>query len=167
MENLTNSIENAIDKWIGQKKFLNKSITESSVAESIAEKIANPSLNPLIVCTLNNDLGAPVTTVPGEDGVDITSTNAVKFANLSAGIYAIEYITTQTYNTTSGTHDFADQTAFNGYVAANGKLYNDEDGLTETTWDHYNTNKAATYYHRAGIKKHAKTYKVITVAPAS
>ncbi len=35
MENLTNSIENAIDKWIGQKKFLNKSITESSVARSL------------------------------------------------------------------------------------------------------------------------------------
>lgn len=146
-----------------------KPITESSVAESIAEKLANPSLNPLIVCTKNNDLGAPVTTVPGEDGVNITGTNAVKFENLGAGIYAIEYITTQTYNTTSRTYDFADQTAFDDYVAANGTLYNDVDGLTETTWAHYNTDattKAATYYHRAGIKKHAKTYKVITVTAA-
>lgn len=123
-------------------------ITEGSVAEVIAE---NPA-SPLIVCTKNNELGAPVTTVPGENGVDITDTHAVKFANLAAGIYAIEYITTQTYYTSSSTYDAAP--AF--------QLYSDADGTTETTW----ANNSTTYYKREGIKKHAKTYKVITVAAA-
>lgn len=66
-------------------------ITEASVAEAIAEAANVPSGGtPIIVCTKNNDLGAPVTTVPGEDGINITQ-DAVKFEALPAGIYAIEY----------------------------------------------------------------------------
>ena len=53
----------------------------------------------MIVCTKNNALGAPVTTVPGEDGVAITQ-DAVKFENLSAGIYAIEYTATTAWTGT-------------------------------------------------------------------
>ena len=66
-------------------------ITEASVAEAIAEA-ANVSTGgtPMIVCTKNNDLGEPVTKVPGEDGVEITQ-NAVKMAGLAAGTYAVEY----------------------------------------------------------------------------
>ena len=72
-------------------------ITEASVAEAIAEA-ANVSTGgtPMIVCTKNNDLGEPVTKVPGEDGVEITQ-NAVKMARLAAGTYAVEY-TPQTGN---------------------------------------------------------------------
>lgn len=137
---------------------LEKPITESSVAESIAEEVTTP----LIACTKNNDLGAPVTTVPGEDGVDITSTNAVKFANLPAGIYAIEYITTQTYNTTSSTY------ATEADFTAAGPLYKDADGKDEDLVDatYYNSHTNDTYYKRASIKKHAKNYKIITVAAA-
>lgn len=120
-------------------------ITEGSVAEVIAE---NPA-SPLIVCTKNNALGEPVTTVPGEDGVDITGTHAVKFTSLAAGIYAIEYITTQTYYTSSST--YASDPAF--------KLYSDADGTREVSW----ADSSTLYYKREGIKKHEKTYKVIVV----
>ena len=66
-------------------------ITEASVAEAIAEAANVPSGGtPMIVCTKNNDLGAPVTTVPTEDGLTVTQ-DAVKFEGLAAGIYAIEY----------------------------------------------------------------------------
>ncbi len=75
-------------------------ITEASVAEAIAEAANVPSGGtPMIVCTKNNALGAPVTTVPGEDGVAITQ-DAVKFENLSAGIYAIEYTATSAWTGT-------------------------------------------------------------------
>ena len=128
-------------------------ITEGSVAEVIAE---NPA-SPLIVCTKNNDLGAPVTTVPGEDGVDITGTHAVKFANIPAGIYAIEYITTQTYYTSSST--YATSEAF----TAAGTLYKDANGTEVADGTYYSSHTGDTYYKREGIKKHAKTYKVIRV----
>lgn len=72
-------------------------ITEASVAEAIAEAANVPTDGtPMIVCTKNNDLGEPVTKVPGEDGVEITQ-NAVKMADLAAGTYAVEY-TPQTGN---------------------------------------------------------------------
>ena len=69
-------------------------ITEASVAEAIAEAANVPAGGtPMIVCTKNNDLGAPVTTVPTEDGLTVTQ-NAVKFNALPAGTYAIEYTAT-------------------------------------------------------------------------
>ena len=72
-------------------------ITEASVAEAIAEAANVPTGGtPMIVCTKNNDLGEPVTKVPGEDGVEIDQ-NAVKMAGLAAGTYAVEY-TPQTGN---------------------------------------------------------------------
>jgi len=64
-------------------------ITEASVAKSISVGTTTQ----VIVCTKDNDLGAPVTTVPGEDGIAITQ-NAVKFESMQAGIYAIEYTPT-------------------------------------------------------------------------
>ena len=69
-------------------------ITEASVAEAIAEAANVPAGGtPMIVCTKNNDLGAPVTTVPTEDGLTVNQ-NAVKFEALPAGTYAIEYTAT-------------------------------------------------------------------------
>ena len=76
-----------------------KPITEASVAESIAEVAASHTANPLIVCTKNNALGAPVTSVPTEDGLTVTQ-DAVKFEALPAGIYAIEYTATSAWTGT-------------------------------------------------------------------
>lgn len=72
-----------------------KPITEASVAEALGGGAASP----LIVCTKNNDLGAPVTSVPTEDGLTV-SQNAVKFETLNAGIYAIEYTATTAWTGT-------------------------------------------------------------------
>jgi len=131
-------------------------ITEGAVAEVIAE---NPA-SPLIVCTKNNELGAVVTTVPGEDGVNITGTHAVKFANMPAGIYAIEYITTQTYYTSGTTYATPEE-----FTAA-GTLYKDAAGTEVADASYYSAHTGDTYYKREGIKKHAKTYKIITVTAA-
>ncbi len=57
---------------------------------SVAKSIANGSSSQVIVCTKNNNLGVPVTKVPGEDGMEINQ-NAVKFEGMAAGVYAIEY----------------------------------------------------------------------------
>lgn len=72
-------------------------ITEASVAEAIAEAAKVPAGGtPMIVCTKNNDLGAPVTSVPTEDGLTVAQ-NAVEFSSLAAGIYAIEYTATSAW----------------------------------------------------------------------
>lgn len=60
-------------------------ITEASVAESVA----NPTNN-AITCTAYATNVSIATTVPGEDGIDITK-DAVKLGNIAAGTYAIEY----------------------------------------------------------------------------
>jgi hypothetical protein len=64
-------------------------VTEASLAEAIAE--TGGSAGEKITYTLDNAIGAKVTTVPGEDGVDVTI-NAIKMAGLTAGTYAVEYI---------------------------------------------------------------------------
>ncbi len=68
-------------------------ITEASVAESVA----NPTNNKITPSNINTDAStnftaapAKVTTVPGEDGVDITQ-DALKLTGVKAGTYAIEY----------------------------------------------------------------------------
>ncbi len=68
-------------------------ITEASVAESVA----NPTGNKITATNINTDAStnftaapAKVTTVPGEDGVDITI-DALKLTGVKAGTYAIEY----------------------------------------------------------------------------
>ncbi len=156
----------------------NYPITEASVAEALAE-IATGTKK--ITYVLKNDDGltnftaapAEVTTVPGEDGVDITGTHALKLtgavATTSTTAYAIEYIkTAATYHNNGGsTFTIADETAFNTEVSTNGKIYTDTDCTTELTWATYNTDdssRAATYYRRTTVKNvGVYAYKVIRV----
>ena len=141
-------------------------ITEASVAEALAE---SPVGSAQISCVNKNSDGttsfgaAPVevTTVPGEDGIDITGTHALKLtgavATTGTTAYAIEYIkTAATYHTQ--TVAIADQAALDAYV---GTLYTDADGTTEasSTFD-----GGVTYYKRTTVKNVGKyAYKVIKV----
>lgn len=137
-----------------------KPITESSVAESIAGKTANPSLNPLIVCTKNNELGAPVTTVPGENGVEKTI-NAVKFANIAAGIYAVEY-----WRAAVG----AQFIAATGTFVSGTKYYTDNTGSTEvdtSAFEEGTTDVSSYYVANPSYKPAVKVYKVIKVVSGS
>jgi len=151
-------------------------ITEAAVAESLAEIVGSKK----ITCTNENAnasscftaVPAEVTTVPGEDGVDITGTHALKLtgavATTTTTAYAIEYIkTAATYYTAGSTFTLADETAFNTEVSTNGKIYTDAAGTIELTWSVYNASddsKAATYYRRTAVKTVGTyAYKVIRV----
>lgn len=72
-------------------------ITEAAVAEYLAESYEEKmgTTTPKLTTTLANTAASETTTVPGEDGVNITFTsgNALKVANAAAGWYAVEYIT--------------------------------------------------------------------------
>lgn len=83
-------------------------ITEAAVAEALGE---SPTGTAKLTCTdvtadaSTNFTAAPaaVTTVPGEDGVDITGTQAVKLTGVKvAGYYAIEYKASAAW---TGTYD--------------------------------------------------------------
>ena len=152
-------------------------ITEASVAEALAE-ISTGSKK---ITYVNENTNASskftavpveVTTVPGEDGVDITGTHALKLTGAKATTlttaYAIEYIkTAATYHTSSGTFNLADEAAFNTEVSTNGKIYTNATGTTELTWSVYNASvesKAATYYRRTAVDNVGTyAYKVIRV----
>jgi len=155
----------------------NYPITEASVAEALAE-IASGTKK--ITYVLKNSDGttsftaapAEVTTVPGEDGVDITGTHALKLtgavATTTTTAYAIEYIkTAATYHTAGSTFTLASEEAFNTEVSTNGKIYTNAEGTTELTWSTYNASeesKAATYYRRTAVNNVGTyAYKVIHV----
>ena len=116
---------------------------------------------------------AEVTTVPGEDGVDITGTHALKLTGAAATTgttaYAIEYIKTPaTYHNNGGsTFTLADESAFNTEVSTNGKIYTNTACTTELTWATYDTDaasRAATYYRRTAVNSvGVYAYKVIRV----
>lgn len=143
-------------------------ITEASVAEALAEistgskKITyvNENANASSKFTA---VPAEVTTVPGEDGVDITGTHALKLTGAAATTgttaYAIEYIkTAATYHTEAV--EIADQAALTAYLAT-GKLYTNTTGTTEAsgTFD-----GGATYYRRTAVDNVGTyAYKVIRV----
>ena len=152
-------------------------ITEAAVAESLAEIGGSKK----ITCTNENAnasskftaVPVEVTTVPGEDGVDITGTHALKLtgaiATTETTAYAIEYIKTPaTYNNNGGSvFTLADEGAFNTEVSTNGKIYTNTDCTTELTWATYSTDedsRAATYYRRTAVKTVGTyAYKVIRV----
>lgn len=62
-------------------------ITEASVAEALGE---SPTGTAKITCTAYTTNVSIATSVPGEDGINITKA-AVKLGNIAAGTYAIEY----------------------------------------------------------------------------
>ena len=82
-------------------------ITEAAVAEALGETPTTPAITCTDVSTdaTTNFTAAPaaVTTVPGEDGIDITSTHALKLTGVKvAGYYAIEYKASAAW---TGTYD--------------------------------------------------------------
>lgn len=147
----------------------NFKITEASVAEALAE--TSTGTKKITYELKNSDAttsftAAPdeVTTVPGEDGVDITDTHALKLtgakATTATTAYAIEYIKTPaTYNTEVVAIDSQD--ALEAYT---GKLYTNATGTVEAG-DTYDS--GATYYKRTAVKSVGEyAYKVIRVQPA-
>ncbi len=81
-------------------------ITEAAVAEALGETPTTPAITCTDVSTdaTTNFTAAPaaVTTVPGEDGIDITSTHALKLTGVKvAGYYAIEYKASAAWTGTS------------------------------------------------------------------
>lgn len=134
-------------------------ITETSVAESLAE--ISVGAKKITVDNINDDAStnftakpAKVTTVPGEDGVNITI-DALKLTGVKATTattaIVIEYIKTPaTYHTTAATYDSAP--AFT--------LYSDPDGTTPVAW----ADNATNYYKRISVKNvGVYAYKVIRV----
>ena len=139
-------------------------ITESSLAEAIAETGAGTEMISYTDITTDasthfSAAPAAVTTVPGEDGVDITGTHAVKLTGLkvTAGTtkyYAVEYLTGKWNNDGGKTYTESE------YGAA-GTLYTDADCTTAATgWV-----ESTTYYKRTTTKNVYKVIKVVAPAP--
>jgi hypothetical protein len=120
-----------------------KPITEFSVANAIEHTGGLITATPILEATNDyfSTAPAPVTTVPGEDGVNKTI-NAVKLQGVKkAGKYAVEIVTYEAVTLTSGAE-------LNGYYSLSGDTYSKETSGTYSS---------GTYY------KQVKTYKVITV----
>lgn len=68
-------------------------VTEASVAEALAETAIGRVTTPVITCTSYTTNVSLVTTVPGEDGIDITLTSgkAIKMQALGANTYVVAY----------------------------------------------------------------------------
>lgn len=144
-------------------------VNEASIAEALREiatgtkKITCEKVN---TDATTNFAAAPakVTTVPGEDGVNITI-NALKLSGVkTAGKYAIEYVKTPaTYHTSSETLSFTDAAALATWEASNYKLYDNADGTTAAIA----TGADKTYYKRTSVKSvGVYTYKIVTVVAA-
>ncbi len=139
-------------------------ITEASVAEALAE---SPTGTAKISCVNKNTdastcftaVPAEVTTVPGEDGVNITGTHALKLtgvvATTTTTAYAIEYIHTPAAFTTDGGKTYANEAAFD----AAGVLYTTAACDVEASW----VDDLTTYYKKILNKPGTKVYKIIVV----
>jgi len=126
-----------------------KPITELSVANAIEHTgglITATEITSSNVSTYLTSVPAPVSSVPGEDGVNKTI-NALKLEGVkAAGKYAVEIVTYEAVTLTSGAN-------LNGYYSVNGS--GEYEKKTSGTYE------SGTYY------KQVKTYKVITVAAAA
>ena len=145
-------------------------VTEASVAEALAEISSGTKK---ITCTPKNADGttsfsavpAKVTTVPGEDGVDITI-KALKLSGIQeAGQYAIEYVKTPaTYHTTE--HTYASAEAVTTAISGGLTLYKNSAGTTlasSSDWEDASTK----FYSRDAVQSvGVYTYKIITVTAA-
>ena len=84
--------------------------------------------------------------------------------NVGDAFVKLDDETATSWNTTGAKYTFADVTEFNAEVAA-GKLYTDEIGMTELTWEAYNANtesRTATYYKRTTVKTTANDTHGVT-----
>ncbi|MBR2153351.1 MAG: hypothetical protein IJ901_01870 [Bacteroidaceae bacterium] len=138
-------------------------ITEASVAESLAEVSAKTHK---VTCdAYTGTTPTLVTTVPGEDGNDITlpAGKAIKLANVATGTYAIEYVkTARTYKYVAV--PIANAEAFTAAKAAL-NLFKDNTG-TNAVADSDTYNASAKYYKKVVDNVGDYTYKVINVVAA-
>lgn len=124
-------------------------------------KIKATTINSATTPYFTTTAPSAVTTVPGEDGIDITDTHALKLTGVAATTattaYVIEYIKSEVF--TAQGYTYADAAAF----AAAGKLYTTDACTTEaTTW----ADASTTYYKKIVNMPGTKVYKVIKVAAA-
>lgn len=145
-------------------------VTEASVAEALAEISSGTKK---ITCTPKNEDGttsfsavpAKVTTVPGEDGVDITI-NALRLSGVKeVGQYAIEYVKTPaTYHTTE--HTYASSDAVTSAISGGLTLYKNSDGTTLASSSDW-VDSSTKFYSRDAVKSvGVYTYKIVTVTAA-
>jgi len=134
-------------------------ITEASVAESLAETSAKTHK---VTCTAYAGTKTLETTVPGEDGTNITLTagKAIKLAALAAGTYAVEYEkTARTYKAVEVT--FSTSAQYNDAIGAE-VLYTDNMFNTEATASDY-TDANTKFYRKVVYNAGTYAYKVIVV----
>ncbi len=135
-------------------------VTEASVAESLAEISAKTHV---VTCAAYTGTKSLETTVPGEDGNDITLSagKAIKLPALAAGTYAVEYVkTARSYKYVEVT--YATQVEYDAAFAAL-NLYTDNDGTdtsaTATSW----TAASDKFYKKVVDNVGVYAYKVIVV----
>lgn len=134
-------------------------ITEASVAESLAE-ISAKSHN--VTCTAYAGTKSLETTVPGEDGQDITlpAGKAIKLEGLAAGTYAVEYIkTARTYKTVEVT--FATSAEF-GAALTDVNLYSNS-GCSDAAVAGDYVDATTKFYKQVVDNVGVYAYKVIVV----
>ena len=136
-------------------------ISEAAVAETLAET-ANAASHKITATNINTDgstnfTAAPdeVTTVPGEDGVDITI-NALKLTGVKTGTYAIEYIKTPREYTYTAVAAGTTLTLGNTY-------YTSDEGAGAFTADGTEVATANQYYTRAITTAGVYVYKIVIV----
>lgn len=137
-------------------------ITEASVAETIAEP-ANAASHKITAALINTDASTnftavpnKVTTVPGEDGVDITI-DALKLTGVKAGTYAIEYVKT------ARVYTYTVVTSGDPLIAGNTYYTAADDATTAFTANGSEDSSTTTYYTRAITTPGVYVYKIITV----
>lgn len=134
-------------------------ITEASVAESLAEVSAKTHN---VTCTAYTGTKSLETTVPGEDGKDITlaAGKAIKLAGLAAGTYAVEYVkTARTYKAQEVT--FATAADYTAALAAQ-NLYTDDAFATAAAAGNY-VDETTKFYKQVVNNVGVYAYKVIVV----
>ena len=137
-------------------------ITEASVAESLAEVSAQSHE---VTCTAYAGTKSLETTVPGEDGNDITLTpgKAIKLNALAAGTYVIEYVkTARTLGYQEVTYATSDE--FTAALAAV-NLYSDSSCSTPAVAGDYG-DATTKFYKQVVTNVGVYSYKVIKVTAA-
>lgn len=132
--------------------------TDYEVAPLIKAIVINTETTPYFTAAPSE-----VTTVPGEDGIDITGTHALKLTGVAATTtttaYAIEYIKVPDAFTTDGGKTYATSAEF----TAAGTLYKEATCENVADATYYASNTGATYYKKIINMPGTKVYKVIRV----
>lgn len=137
-------------------------ITEASVAESLAEISAKSHK---VTCTAYAGTKSLETTVPGEDGQDITlpAGKAIKLEGLAAGTYAVEYIkTARTYKTVEVT--FATSAEFAAALTDVNLYSNSGCSVAAVAGDY--ADATTKFYKQVVDNVGVYAYKIVKVVPA-